>query len=629
MYHDAPRTLSQGAGSDSQHSPFIVSKTHRSLLGTATPQGEDSIMESPWVQPDPTSPDSDASRSHYGPYSQINGVDGAPNPTDLAVPFLQKFKTINKNRVQVQKLRVKAGEERGQMKEALRQLSAAGDQVVKALKDLVSQEDMLKISSSFDKLKDAVKDVDKRDIEYDDVQGQLVPAEWALKESEQVLYSHLLGLGSQIPTDIETNDKEDIALSSEMLRALDVIEDGADPLVAGPFADVLVPKATIMKNELQEAEFVHEGEQQSGLGMLDTNSAHGSSRKRQPDASLDLNGPGTRPIQVASYSEPNAAQNPTNTTSLTQRDYLAAQSARVHSILARLEAEYAVLQEEAERRAVVGVPLDRYSQERLTAYPQRRGMLWKELARIENAAAAFDNLVGRSEAYAYQESEAFFRLDQFNHVTLDDRIDDEDDQISGGKPQHILRSEVEQLAARAADPWADTNRISQSVDGFEEWLSKITRANSSHISFLYAYVTIWIYTWLKASFWTWTTFASNNGMNDDERGLKFATIQDYVLRRWNKHELKHELPYHHESRNQHTSLRPNDDDRSWRDPNRQLITGSQSSLRPQNGNGAPYQRATRSLNNSPAPARPRFIRPMTTLNAIRPSIRPKDTLHSS
>lgn len=570
----------------------------------------------------PTDPSGDPLQNDLPPPDKLGPKEDPPNPTNLVVPFLRNFKQINRQRSQVQKLRVKASEERrGPWKEARRQLAASGSEVLRVLRDLELPPDTReKLSSSVENLENAVKEVEKHDVEYDDVDGKLVPAEDSLKESERSLYVQMLGLDSQIQTETETYTAP---LPLEMPWSPQEIDHGHG--AEHPSPDLLVygagPGVAVHLKELGAAPEYPGNEHKSDIAMHDAGSARGASQENKPEDHAGLDGLAPAP-SARSTSEAIPAEQQQRSAAGMQILHWSGQLSRVNTILAKIEAEFAVLQEEAERRMTVGVVLDNYSQQRLAAYPQHRGMLWKEIARIENEIASLQSLVGHGEANASKASEALFHLDQFNDVTIDDapqdlHIDEDDDKDKDGSDLAAPNPNAEPFAPRTGEAWP----TARNAEGFPAWWSRILTAVRANKHYVYASVTFWVLTCVQASWGSCLRFAHHNSLEPGKYTSNLALIQDYLFRKWFGPDAAEELPQYHVARSLHTSSLPTEDNGSWKGPSKH-VTGSQWSTRPLNGKELPTRG---SFTASPAPTRRTELLRTNRLNGgLRPSTLQQD-----
>ena len=553
----------------------------------------------------PADPDPYSFQNDLTPHEHAHKFDppvDLTTPTNLAVPFLRNFKQINRQRGQVQKLRVKASEERrGPWKDAKRQLFASGSEVLKVLKNLELPDDTReKLSSSVENLQNAVMEVEKHDLEYDEVDGKLVPAEYKLEKSERSLYVQMLGLESQIET-------EDISTTAPIVLDMPWSPHGIDQGASIQTPDLLAYGAGIgaigdaaQLKEQGAAPRHPEIEDQLDIRMRDARSSREPSQGIKPEdhENLDVLAPAPSTM-LASTSEAKPAEPQQKNAAEIQILNWSAHLSRMHTYLGKLEAEHAVLQEEVERRTTVGVPLDSYSQQRLAAYPQDRGMLWKEIARIENEIASLQSLVGHGEKYVSRASEALFHLDQFDTVTTYDTRPDlhlDDDEDKNGSDLDTRNPKAERFAVRTGDVWPIANNV---WENFEAWLLKISSAAQSNKRSMNAYVTFWILTCIEASWGSCLRFAHHNSLDTQKYTSDLGLIENYLFRKWFGPGVAEEMPQHNVARSMRTSLLPSEDNRS-RKERPQHVTGSQWSTRPQNGKGL----ATRgSATASPAPTR--------------------------
>lgn len=116
-------------------------------------------------------------------------------PADRPVYFLRDFQNINSQRQDIQLKRIKAREERNKMKVSRQRLLEAGSELLKATRRLRSpvEGDEHDMSAQIENLENIMNELDTQEVYYDGLEGELIPAEWELKEAEQELYNQILG----------------------------------------------------------------------------------------------------------------------------------------------------------------------------------------------------------------------------------------------------------------------------------------------------------------------------------------------------------------------------------------------------------------------------------------------------
>ncbi|KAK5405270.1 hypothetical protein LTR06_008965 [Exophiala xenobiotica] len=111
----------------------------------------------------------------------------APEPLDKHIQFVDDFRNLKQLRINVQRLRIRAEDQRNQMKFTRTEVHKRS---AKLLRSVELQQD---IHEQVRSLQESVRELDEQEIVYDSLESQLIPAEWALKEAERELYEDLAG----------------------------------------------------------------------------------------------------------------------------------------------------------------------------------------------------------------------------------------------------------------------------------------------------------------------------------------------------------------------------------------------------------------------------------------------------
>ena len=101
--------------------------------------------------------------------------------------FIQRFEDINVRRKGVQQMRIHVREDRQVMKFARRKFPKVAADLLGLLKDEGAAEAVL------ESLTNSLAELEQKEIAYDNLEGELIPAEYQLQESEEDLYHHLTG----------------------------------------------------------------------------------------------------------------------------------------------------------------------------------------------------------------------------------------------------------------------------------------------------------------------------------------------------------------------------------------------------------------------------------------------------
>ncbi|KAI1620405.1 hypothetical protein EDD37DRAFT_641352 [Exophiala viscosa] len=120
------------------------------------------------------------------PLHSPNHSDGSTllEPLDKPIRFLQEFRRINALRQHVQDLRVRVRDERDHMKLTRKRMLSQLARVMQPRQDATQQ---------LQSLQPLVEELDSQEISFEIMESDLIPAEWKLKEAEQILYEDILG----------------------------------------------------------------------------------------------------------------------------------------------------------------------------------------------------------------------------------------------------------------------------------------------------------------------------------------------------------------------------------------------------------------------------------------------------
>ncbi|KAJ9605759.1 hypothetical protein H2200_009608 [Cladophialophora chaetospira] len=120
-----------------------------------------------------------------------------PSSDDVEKPtqFFRQFETINRQRENLQHLRIRLREDRRSMKPARQRLLQATTEVLGRFQHLAERGNGYgtMIHDQVPDLAQIVSELEQMEIMYDQLEGDLIPAEYRLKESEEKLYERTLG----------------------------------------------------------------------------------------------------------------------------------------------------------------------------------------------------------------------------------------------------------------------------------------------------------------------------------------------------------------------------------------------------------------------------------------------------
>ncbi|KAK4940902.1 hypothetical protein LTR10_019055 [Elasticomyces elasticus] len=172
-----------------------VEDVHISLNGAMTGMTEDN----------PGRPDTPSSLLSFTPdVFLLQSLDHSDEPTlletlDKPIRFLRDFRIINALRQQIQNLRVRARDERARMRLTRQRMLQASSELARIIQ---TQQDAIQKLQSFQHL---VEQLDSEELSCDAVESDLIPAEWKLKEAEQLLYEDILGAAAVEQSEIDPN----------------------------------------------------------------------------------------------------------------------------------------------------------------------------------------------------------------------------------------------------------------------------------------------------------------------------------------------------------------------------------------------------------------------------------------
>ncbi|KIX04531.1 uncharacterized protein Z518_05401 [Rhinocladiella mackenziei CBS 650.93] len=131
-------------------------------------------------------------------------LEQADNP----VRFLHHLPYIKRQRQHLQRLRVRARDQRDEMRSTRRRLHHITSELLKATQDFSSTGQVSHdIAKQFQDLELVIKEMDSQEIDNDALESDLIPAEWKLKEAETALYDQILGTPA---SDMNGSDRESL-----------------------------------------------------------------------------------------------------------------------------------------------------------------------------------------------------------------------------------------------------------------------------------------------------------------------------------------------------------------------------------------------------------------------------------
>ncbi|KIV81353.1 hypothetical protein PV11_03544 [Exophiala sideris] len=153
----------------------------------------------------PARPDTPSSLLSFTPdVLPLQSLDHSDEPTlletlDKPIRFLRDFRNINALRQQIQNLRVRARDERARMRLTRQRMRQASSELARIIQ--IRQDATHKLQA----FQHLLEQLDSEELSCDALESDLIPAEWKLKEAEQLLYEDILGAAAVEQSEVDPN----------------------------------------------------------------------------------------------------------------------------------------------------------------------------------------------------------------------------------------------------------------------------------------------------------------------------------------------------------------------------------------------------------------------------------------
>ncbi|KIW30751.1 uncharacterized protein PV07_02455 [Cladophialophora immunda] len=217
---------------------------------------------------------------------------------------------------------------------------------------------------------------------------------------------------------------------------------------------------------------------------------------------------------------------------------LARKREEVKDRLLDLTKEHTALQEDVQMRTAVGLPVDKFSQEALGAFPKRRAQLMRELADLTMGINTLNDMVTEGPDLMSKESDALFGHDQFDDLPTDEAMNQES-LIESDEALHLRPRDHEErnkdILPFLAQPILDTM---SHVSSLEEQLAVPPPAQYSSFAWdllgrdaesISVFVSMWILGCVRSSWWSLIRFIF---MSDLDGITSSKTVEDYIKPTW-------------------------------------------------------------------------------------------------
>jgi hypothetical protein len=455
---------------------------------------------------------------------KFNDQNQFTNAADVGMSFRRALQNVDHQRRPVQRLRDAVRDIHKRRKTTILRLSTATASLLKVLKDANLHAELREMISIYTTgIEGSLREAEDQDIAFDDMQRELNAAERKLKQTEISLYEQILWPLDRDESEVDTMHGVLSSLLGE--QGDESIEAGAvDPTIAHVPSTIQIEskirEEVLMPLEFLRMEIVQGMSSQAPRLDLEEDEKQGNQSSHNTG----------RVVEIPQYMETLVAgpmsweDRPLNAAA-DQLSRLLARKAQVRQHLSKIQADYFILQEDAQRRMAVGVDLDIYLEQYFDNYPHTCNLIQKDLADIEAKIAVCQQVVDRRDEQVPRVSRVFFHLDQFagintNHRPTELVIDDGED----------VEAQWGTFEALASDLWPVSSIIPYPKYA-KNWLSVTLDILRTHKEFLYAYVSFWFLKCLQASWLSFSRFIYYHYL-DDTFASTYKSIKIRLLQSW-------------------------------------------------------------------------------------------------
>lgn len=447
------------------------------------------------------------------------------NAADVAVSFRRTLRNVDSQRRAVQHLRDAARDMHKRRNQTTHQLSLALSSLLKLLEDANLHTELRgTISDHIVSIEARLKEVEDQGFTFDGIQEELDSAEHTLKQMEIALYEQILWPIEHTESEVETllevpsilpNGQEEESIDTSVNYPTIVHVPSTNPLEAELREEVLIPLEYI---QMDTEQWMSGQNLKSDSGADENHNTHESYQDTGHTREI--------PQYIeALVAGPTALEERPLTAAADRLSRYLARQAHLKSRLSKAQADYVILQEDADRRMAVGVALDFFSQQYLDAYPDTCKSLGDELSFVEAQIAVCRKAVECGDNQIPRVSQIFFHMDQFSDISTNDRPTEL--VIDGGDD---LEAQWETFEALASDLWPVSSTIPYPKHA-KNWMSLTLDIMRTHKEFLYAYVSFWVLKCLQASWLSFSRFIYYHYL-DDMLAPNYKSLKKRLLRSW-------------------------------------------------------------------------------------------------